>query len=125
MEYLVHQILDKASADDLCNILINAEEQYWQDGKKTSGAHASKFKNNLQLNRDCPLSEVLSKQITDKIRKEEIIKSFCLPRKIHSLIFTRTGHGQGYGAHVDNAYMSTGRSDLSFTLFLNGPEDYE
>ena len=27
--------------------------------------------------------------------------------------------------HIDNAYMRSGRSDLSFTLFLSSPNDYE
>ena len=40
-------------------------------------------------------------------------------------MFTRMLTGQGYGDHVDNPYMSTGRSDLSFTLFLSDPTEYE
>ena len=40
-------------------------------------------------------------------------------------MFSRTSTGDGYGAHVDNAYMSSGRSDLSFTLFLTDPNTYE
>ena len=40
-------------------------------------------------------------------------------------MFTKSLPGNGYGMHVDNPYMPSGRSDLSFTLFLNEPENYE
>ena len=40
-------------------------------------------------------------------------------------MFSRTGVDQGYGMHVDNAYMRTGRTDLSFTIFLSDPESYK
>ena len=40
-------------------------------------------------------------------------------------MFTQSLAGDGYGTHIDNPYMPSGRSDLSFTLFLNEPTDYE
>ena len=40
-------------------------------------------------------------------------------------MFTQSLAGHGYGSHIDNPYMPSGRSDLSFTLFLNAPKDYE
>ena len=40
-------------------------------------------------------------------------------------MFTKAIKGMRYGCHVDNAFMSSGRADLSFTLFLNEKKDYE
>ena len=48
-----------------------------------------------------------------------------MPSLIHGLMFTRSVTGNRYGSHIDNPYMPSGRSDLSFTLFLNNPEDYK
>ena len=47
-------------------------------------------------------------------------------KKIFSLLFTRTGKGMYYGPHVDTPYLfGQGRSDLSFTIFLNQPHEYK
>ena len=40
-------------------------------------------------------------------------------------MFTKSTKGMKYGRHIDNAYMSSGRADLSFTIFLNSKDDYE
>ena len=96
----------------------------WEDGRKTAGSQAAILKNNLQLDRSSELSKNISAEIIDLIRSDLLVKSFALPRKVHGVMFSRSGKGQGYGMHVDNAFMSTGRSDLSFTLFLTDPENY-
>ncbi len=63
--------------------------------------------------------------VVTKIISNPLIKSFTLPSLIHGVMFTKSLPGNGYGMHVDNPYMPSGRSDLSFTLFLNEPENYE
>ena len=77
------------------------------------------MKNNLQLRRESNLSIKFSGLITKKILSNELIKSFALPKKIHGTIFSKSTSGMKYGRHIDNAYMSSGRADLSFTVFLN------
>ena len=96
-----------------------------RDRKKTAGSHASKVKNNLQLRRDSDLSIKFSGLITKKILSNELIKSFALPKKIHGTIFSKSTSGMKYGRHIDNAYMSSGRADLSFTVFLSSEDKYE
>ena len=124
MNYLTLQIL---STDELKILRKNLDnkELPWEDGKRTAGEHAAKVKNNLQLKRDSDLSKSLSKLITKKILSNEIIKSFALPKKIHGTIFSKSKKGMQYGQHIDNPYMSSGRADLSFTIFLNSKEDYK
>ena len=124
MNYLTHQLLSSEELEIL-KINLDNEELSWEDGKRTAGNHAAKVKNNLQLRRDSDLSIKFSDLITKKILNEELIKSFALPKKIHGTIFSKSRSGMKYGRHIDNAYMSSGRADLSFTIFLNSKDNYE
>ena len=124
MNYLSHKILNSEELKILRKNLNN-KELCWEDGKQTAGKLASKEKNNLQLKRDSTISKKFSELIVKKILSNEIIKSFALPKKIHGTIFTRSIKGMKYGLHIDNVYMSSGRADLSFTIFLSPKESYE
>ena len=124
MEYLTQPLLNKLEARRITQRL--KEESFsWQDGKKTAGTHAAKIKNNFQLDRNSKLSIKLKDSVINKISSNALIKSFTLPSIIHGIMFTKSITGNGYGMHVDNPYMPSGRSDLSFTLFLNEPDDYQ
>ena len=124
MNYLTHQLLNSEELEILRKNLAK-EELFWEDGKQTAGKHAAKVKNNLQLKRDSDLSTKFSGFIKKKILKNELIKSFALPKKIHGTIFSKSKSGMKYGRHIDNAYMSSGRADLSFTIFLNRKDEYK
>jgi len=124
MNYLTHQLLNSEELEILKKNL-GKQELLWEDGKQTAGNHAAKVKNNLQLRRDSHLSIKFSGLITKKILSNELIKSFALPKKIHGTIFSKSTSGMKYGSHIDNAYMSSGRADLSFTVFLNCKNNYD
>ena len=124
MNYLTHQILNSEELIILRKEL-NKGELFWEDGKQTAGKHAAKVKNNLQLRKDSDISKKFSKLITKKILNNDLIKSFSLPKKVHGTFFSKFTSGMKYGRHIDNAYMSTGRADLSFTIFLNCKDTYE
>jgi len=124
MNYLTHQLLN---AEEINLIKKELEEaiQDWEDGKKTAGSHASKVKNNLQLNRHSEVSKNNAQLVNKKILSSQLIKSFSLPKKIHGIMFTKSSNNMHYGRHIDNPYMSSGRSDLSFTLSLTNKESYK
>jgi len=124
MNYLTLQLFSANELKILRKNLDN-EELLWEDGKQTAGKLAAKVKKNLQLRRDSDLSKKFSGMITKKILGNELIKSFALPKKVHGTIFSKSKIGMKYGRHIDNAYMSSGRADLSFTIFLNCKDDYE
>tara|TARA_B100001250_G_scaffold237496_1_gene204081 strand:- start:65 stop:730 length:666 start_codon:yes stop_codon:yes gene_type:complete len=124
MEYLTHALIDKSEARKIVQKL-KAEKSSWQDGKITAGSHAAKIKNNFQLDKNSKLSNEIKDNVVKKIISNPLVKSFTLPSLIHGVMFTKSLPGNGYGMHVDNPYMPSGRSDLSFTLFLNEPENYE
>ena len=124
MNYLTHQLLNSEELETIRKNL-DKEEFLWEDGKKTAGKHAAMVKNNLQLKRDSDLSKKFSGLITKKILSNELIKSFALPKKIHGTIFSKSTKGMEYGRHIDNVYMTSGRADLSFTIFLSKKENYK
>jgi len=124
MNYLISPLMNDEEIQIFRNNLKN-NEGYWEDGKKTAGSHAAKVKNNLQLDRNSDISQNLSKLIIDKILSNALIKSFSLPKKIHGIMFTKASEGMEYGRHIDNPFMSSGRSDLSFTIFINKKDNYK
>ena len=124
MNYLTCQLFIQEEIEDLIKNL-NKENNLWEDGKKTAGSHASKVKNNLQLNRDSEISIKLSHLIRKKILSSPLIKSFALPKMIHGIMFTKSLNNMQYGRHIDNPFMSSGRSDLSFTISLTDKNKYK
>ena len=124
MNYLTHQLLN---AEEINIIKKEIEEatQDWEDGKKTAGSHAAIVKNNLQLNRNSEVSKKYSQFVNKKILSSKLIKSFSLPKRIHGIMFTKSSKNMHYGRHIDNPYMSSGRSDLSFTLSLTNKDSYK
>ena len=124
MNYLTHQLLN-AEEINFIEKELEQENQGWEDGKKTAGSQASIVKNNLQLNRNSDISEKLSLLIKKKILNDDLIKSFTLPKNIHGIMFTKSSKKMKYGRHIDNPYMSSGRADLSFTIFLTKKNLYE
>lgn len=102
-----------------------AEADAWRPGVETAGWHARTVKNNRQLDRSSPLQGQLAPRVVEPLLRHPLLQSAALPVRVHGLLFSRSGPGEGYGRHVDNAFMAEGRSDLSFTLFLSDPSEYE
>jgi PKHD-type hydroxylase len=101
----------------------------WRDGRETAGAVARAVKRNEQAVLEGPAGRALKDDLSRIIADHPVVRAAAQPRRFSSLLISRTGEGGGYGAHVDNALMGKGagrvRTDLSFTLFLNPPGDYE
>ena len=124
MNYLTHQLLNAKEINFIKKELEEANQD-WEDGKNTAGSHASKVKNNLQLKRQSDISKKLSTLVKKKLLNNELIKSFTLPKYFHGIMFTKSLKGMSYGRHIDNAFMSSGRADLSFTILLSEKNQYE
>ena len=124
MNYLTCSLLNNEEIKTIKKEL-NISNQYWEDGKKTAGKQAAQVKNNLQLDRGSDISKKYTTFIIKKMLTNPLIKSFTLAKKIHGTMFTKSMSGMRYGTHIDNAFMSTGRADLSFTIFLNKKDEYE
>ena len=124
MNYLTQQLLN-AEEINLIKKDLEDDSQNWEDGKNTAGSHATLVKNNLQLNRNSEVSKKYSQFVNKKILSSQLIKSFSLPKRIHGIMFTKSSNKMHYGRHIDNPYMSSGRSDLSFTLSLTNKDFYK
>jgi len=102
-----------------------APQAQWRPGQETAGWYARSVKHNRQLDRGSALHQELAPQVHQALLAQSLLASAALPARIHGLLFSRSGVGEGYGRHVDNAFMAGGRSDLSFTLFLSEPATYQ
>ncbi|QNI54318.1 iron-uptake factor PiuC [Synechococcus sp. BIOS-E4-1] len=105
-------------------MLDNIKNGEWIDGRTTAGAQARDGKINEQIVHTSALRAEIQNLVQQAMWAHPAIKSFCVPRKLHRFLISRTRTGGGYDSHVDNAYMSSGRSDLSFTLCLSDQHSF-
>ena len=124
MRFLIEPLLSESYCQSSVE-LLQKENADWRSGAETAGWVARGVKNNHQLNRQCQLHHTLALEVTDLLRTHPLVQAAAFPRQIHSLLFSRSGVGEGYGRHVDNAWMADGRSDLSFTVALSSPDNYK
>jgi PKHD-type hydroxylase len=102
----------------------------WVDGRVTAGHQSALAKHNAQLAEDDPLSPRLGNIVLDALDRNPLFVSAALPRKVFPPLFNRYSGGQAFGIHVDNAIrVAKGgarvRTDLSATLFLAEPDEYD
>lgn len=103
----------------------------WRDGRLTAGHRAVRAKRNQQLAEDDPAAVRLGAFILERLGASERFMAAALPLKVLPPRFNRYAEGGAYGDHIDNAVFNVPgtphrvRSDLSATLFLSEPEEYE
>ena len=125
------QIPDVLSADQVarCRALLAAEE--WVDGRVTAGHQSAHVKNNRQLAEDSETARELGKLVVSAISRNPLFISAALPNRIFPPLFNCYEIGDGFGTHVDNAIRTVSasgarvRTDVSATLFLSEPADYD
>lgn len=104
------------------------DESNFVDGKTTAGFRASRVKNNEQLAKgDKPGTEARD-LVLEGLKRNPRFKQSTIPRTIQRPLISRYLPGMAYGRHVDDALMGgerQHRTDLSVTVFLNAPDDYE
>ncbi|NEQ48604.1 MAG: Fe2+-dependent dioxygenase [Leptolyngbya sp. SIO3F4] len=120
---MLFQISDVLSSEELHHIREALTTAQFVDGKATAGWYAKQVKNNQQLKRDS--SQPLEATVKDALSRHPLFHVAVQPKQIHSLRFSRYSAGMSYGTHADNAMMGSYRADVSFTLFLSEPTDYE
>src|SRR5688500_779549 len=107
------------------------EATEWVDGRTTAGYQSARTKHNLQLPEDHPLAREFSDKILAALEKNPLFMGAALPLRVFPPLFNRYEPGQAFGTHVDNAVRQVKgtlhriRTDLSATLFLTPPEDYD
>lgn len=103
--------------------------QAFVDGNQTVGRVSRRIKQNLELPVDAPLRLELGTAIFQALWANGAFRNAALPRTVSSFLFSRYTPGMAYGDHVDDPVMGEAgepfRSDLSITVFLNAPGDYD
>jgi len=125
------QVPDVLTPDQLsfCRRILDRAE--WVDGKVTAGFQSARLKENQQIPEDHPAARQLGDIVLASLERSPLFVAAALPQKIFPPLFNRYQSGQSFGAHVDNAIRQVRgspqrvRTDLSATLFLNAPEEYE
>ncbi len=124
----VPEVLSKAEVASFRAVM---DEAAWVDGRGTAGVQSGSVKFNEQLPENSKEGRELGDRVLDALARTPLFVSAALPLRIFPPLFNRYGGGQHFGTHVDNAIRGIPgtafriRTDLSCTLFLAEPEDYD
>jgi len=121
------------SADQVAEVRQLIDGGRWVDGRATAGVQSGLAKHNLQLAADCESGREAQGIVTRALSANGLFMSAALPKAIVPPLFNRYDGSEqhNFGNHVDNAirFLSDGsgsvRTDLSITVFLSAPEDYD
>jgi PKHD-type hydroxylase len=128
MVLAVPNVLSPTQLAEARAVLATAE---WVDGRATAGHQGARVKENEQIPVTHPAAVQIGGMILSALAKNPLFLSAALPLHILPPMFNRYTGGQQFGTHVDGAIRTvpgTGhrlRTDLSCTLFLAGPEEYD
>jgi PKHD-type hydroxylase len=124
----VPDVLSKA---EVAHFRAAMDAAAWEDGRSTAGAQSALVKKNEQLPPNGDVARRLGAAIVKALVANPLFVSASIPKQIFPPLFNRYGVGQHFGVHVDNAVRGdhlTGariRTDLSVTLFLSEPQEYD
>jgi PKHD-type hydroxylase len=124
----IPQVLTKQQVADIRQRL---DASNWVDGRETVGAQGAQVKKNRQLSELSPLGRELGEIVLKALLDNPLFTSAALPLRTVPPLFNRYEGGEHYGLHVDGSIRNVPgtnlrlRTDLSSTLFLCEPEDYE
>jgi PKHD-type hydroxylase len=119
------------SKDDVADFRRIMDSCAWEDGRSTAGAQSAMVKKNEQLPPNSEIARQLGEAVIRALVANPLFVSAAIPKQIFPPLFNRYGVGQHFGIHVDNAVRGdvlTGariRTDLSVTLFLSEPDEYD
>lgn len=125
---IIDDLLDAAAVAHIRTRLDTAD---WIDGRATAGSMSGLVKSNEQVSDHCGIGLALRAQLLRALGSHPRVISAALPGRIYPPRFNRYRDGGHFGVHVDGALMRFGddpallRSDLSATVFLSDPADYD
>lgn len=127
------QLPQVLNAEQVAHCRQRLDQAAWADGRVTAGYQSALAKDNAQLPENDPVARELGGLILEALSRNSTFFSAALPQRIYPPLFNRYAGGQSFGFHVDNAVRydrSRGsvdpiRTDLSATLFLSAPEEYD
>lgn len=126
----IPQVLDADTLRAMRAKLMHADAP-WVHGRATAGHQGARVKHNSQIDEASPLAHELGDVILAALERHPLFISATLPSRMYPPLFNRYEEGMHFGAHVDGAVrLLPGsalkiRTDISATLFLGEPEDYD
>ena len=122
----IPDLLTAAQLEAVCSVL---REGHFVDGRLSAGVDARHKKNNLELEADADRYGALNDVVMSALVKHPDYLQAALPARIAAPIYARYLAGMEYGGHIDDPIMGTPgaryRSDISISIFLNDPGEYE
>ncbi len=134
---MILQIPHVLTADQVSGFRDRLVQGRWADGRITAGYQSARAKHNLQLPESDPVARELAAVVRAALDCSALFPWPALPRQIFPPLFNCYRSGDEFGNHIDNAvrYDRAGchagevgrpvRTDLSATLFLSAPEEYD
>jgi PKHD-type hydroxylase len=125
------QIPELLAADQVVRFRARLEAAPWVDGNVTSGHQSAQAKYNEQVREDSPEARELGEAVLAALGRSQLFFSAALPKQVFPPLFNRYRQGMTFGSHVDGAIRTHAasrtriRTDLSATLFLTAPEEYD
>jgi PKHD-type hydroxylase len=119
------------SPDQVRRMRATLDATQWVDGRETVGDQGAQVKRNRQLSEHSPVGRELAKTVLAALARNSLFFSAALPARFVPPLFNRYEGGEHYGLHVDGAVRAVPgseqplRTDLSCTLFLCDPDDYD
>jgi len=119
------------SSDQVAECRRALAEADWVDGRVTAGHQSARTKDNMQVPEDHPVARRLGEMIVGALQRSPLFIVAALPLKVYPPLFNRYQGSQSFGTHIDGAirevpgFAQRVRTDISATLFLTAPEDYD
>ncbi|MGI4939764.1 MAG: Fe2+-dependent dioxygenase [Janthinobacterium lividum] len=124
-------IPDVLAAGQVAQFRAALDGAAWIEGRATAGYQAARVKDNAQLDERHPLARQLGQEMLGALERSKLFISAALPLRVYPPMFNRYAGGQTFGTHIDTAIRQDPtapvrvRADLSATLFLSEPGEYE
>ena len=116
------------SPEDIAEIRKVVDQAEAADGRLTAGMAASQVKNNEEMQFTEPQRLFINRLLMQRLGGNAVFNSAAMPLKVADPIIARYGTGNTYGDHIDDPVMGSDqkfRTDVSMTLFLADPSEYE
>jgi PKHD-type hydroxylase len=121
----IPDVLNATEIDAVRSVLQQCD---YVDGKLSAGINARKSKSNEEAAASDAQLEALNNVVMSRLVQHPVYLNAILPVKISMPIYARYTNGMSYGYHVDDPVMggtARYRSDVSITVFLSEPDDYD
>ena len=125
MLYHLKQVL---APDEIRELRDIAKRMPWSDGRKTAGIVAAPHKRNTEAAWDSPEGKAASELTMKALRRDPAFFNAALPASLSPPMMNRYAVGMEYGDHCDAAILGGStpmRADLSATVFISAPADYD